>query len=106
MGRVVTKATNPVVLYVSGGNSQVIAYAKNRYRIFGETIDIAVGNCLDRFARIVNLSNAPSPGYNIEQMAKKCVLHSRQHPVEKRISNPSIVLLDPEGISLLKSHML
>lgn len=72
MGRVVTKAQNPVVLYVSGGNSQVIAYAKNRYRIFGETIDIAVGNCLDRFARIVNLSNAPSPGYNIEQMAKKC----------------------------------
>lgn len=29
----------------------------DRYRIFGETIDIAVGNCLDRFARIINLSN-------------------------------------------------
>jgi N6-L-threonylcarbamoyladenine synthase len=26
---------------------------------------------LDRFARIINLSNDPSPGYNIEQMAKK-----------------------------------
>jgi len=49
----------------------VIAYSHNRYRIFGETIDIAVGNCLDRFARIIGLSNAPSPGYNIEQMAKK-----------------------------------
>lgn len=42
-----------------------------RYRIFGETIDIAVGNCLDRFARIIQLSNDPSPGYNIEQAAKK-----------------------------------
>lgn len=42
-----------------------------RYRIFGETIDVAVGNCLDRFARVLNLSNDPSPGYNIEQMAKK-----------------------------------
>jgi N6-L-threonylcarbamoyladenine synthase len=42
-----------------------------RYRIFGETIDIAVGNCLDRFARILNLPNDPAPGYNIEQMAKK-----------------------------------
>lgn len=42
-----------------------------RYRIFGETIDIAVGNMLDRFARILNLSNDPSPGYNIEQEAKK-----------------------------------
>ncbi|KAL6068395.1 putative tRNA N6-adenosine threonylcarbamoyltransferase, variant 2 [Balamuthia mandrillaris] len=71
MGRLVTKAQNPVVLYVSGGNTQVIAYSLKRYRIFGETIDIAVGNCLDRFARIVNLSNDPSPGYNIEQMAKK-----------------------------------
>ena len=88
MGRVVTGADNPVVLYVSGGNTQVISYSlqrfmysqilpdsvidiNSRYRIFGETIDIAVGNCLDRFARIVNLSNDPSPGYNIEQEAKK-----------------------------------
>ncbi|XP_077293661.1 putative tRNA N6-adenosine threonylcarbamoyltransferase Tcs3 [Arctopsyche grandis] len=71
MGRLITKAQNPTVLYVSGGNTQVIAYSKKRYRIFGETIDIAVGNCLDRFARILKLSNDPSPGYNIEQCAKK-----------------------------------
>ena len=50
---------------------QVIAYADRRYRIFGETIDVAVGNCLDRFARVLGLSNDPSPGYNIEQLAKK-----------------------------------
>lgn len=71
MGRLITGAKNPTVLYVSGGNTQVIAYSKKRYRIFGETIDIAVGNCLDRFARIIKLSNDPSPGYNIEQLAKK-----------------------------------
>ena len=71
MGRVVTKSNNPTILYVSGGNTQVIAYSQKRYRIFGETIDIAVGNCLDRFARLCNLSNDPSPGYNIEQAAKK-----------------------------------
>lgn len=71
MGRLITGARNPVVLYVSGGNTQVIAYSQKRYRIFGETIDIAIGNCLDRFARILKLSNDPSPGYNIEQMAKK-----------------------------------
>lgn len=70
MGRLITKAQNPTVLYVSGGNTQVIAYSRKRYRIFGETIDIAVGNCLDRFARVLMLSNYPSPGYNIEQMAK------------------------------------
>lgn len=71
MGRVVTKCHNPVVLYVSGGNTQIIAYSNKRYRIFGETIDIAVGNCLDRFARVLNLSNDPSPGYNIEQLARQ-----------------------------------
>ncbi len=71
MGRAITGAGDPVVLYVSGGNSQVIAYAEQRYRIFGETLDIAVGNCLDRFARTLGISNDPAPGYNIEQLAKQ-----------------------------------
>ena len=51
--------------------AQVIAYADQRYTIFGETVDIAVGNCLDRFARVLGLSNDPAPGYNIEQLAKQ-----------------------------------
>lgn len=74
MGRLITGSDNPTVLYVSGGNTQVIAYSRNRYRIFGETIDIAIGNCLDRFARVLKLSNDPSPGYNIEKLAKELVL--------------------------------
>lgn len=71
MGRLITGSINPTVLYVSGGNTQIIAYSRQRYCIFGETIDIAVGNCLDRFARLLKLSNDPSPGYNVEQLAKK-----------------------------------
>lgn len=71
MGRCVTGVRDPIVLYVSGGNSQVIAYSLGRYRIFGETIDMAVGNMLDRFARLLKLPNDPSPGYNIEQLAKQ-----------------------------------
>lgn len=71
MGRLITKLDDPIVLYVSGGNTQVIAYSLQRYRIFGETIDIAIGNMLDRFARILGLSNDPSPGYNIEKLARK-----------------------------------
>jgi N6-L-threonylcarbamoyladenine synthase len=62
MGRVACGADDPVVLYVSGGNTQVLAYANQRYHIFGETIDIAIGNCLDRFARALKLSNDPAPG--------------------------------------------
>lgn len=71
MGRAITTSPSPTVLYVSGGNTQVIAYTAQRYRIFGEALDIAVGNCLDRFARALKISNDPAPGYNIEQLAKK-----------------------------------
>jgi tRNA A37 threonylcarbamoyltransferase TsaD len=71
MGRSITRADNPVVLYVSGGNTQVIAYSAQRYRIFGETLDIAIGNCIDRFARTLMIPNNPFPGYNVEQLAKK-----------------------------------
>jgi hypothetical protein len=39
----------------SPGDTHVIAYNEGRYRIFGETIDIAVGNCFDRFARVYDL---------------------------------------------------
>jgi N6-L-threonylcarbamoyladenine synthase len=87
MGRVVCGAEDPVVLYVSGGNTQVIAYSARRYRIFGETIDIAVGNCLDRFARVLGLSNDPSPGYNIEQLAKQG--SKRAPPRLQAVSRPT-----------------
>ncbi len=50
---------DPVLLYVSGGNTQVIAYARGRYRVFGETLDIGIGNMLDKFGREVGL---PFPG--------------------------------------------
>ncbi|KAM0686014.1 putative tRNA threonylcarbamoyladenosine biosynthesis protein kae1 [Conglomerata obtusa] len=71
MGRFITGAINPVILYVSGGNTQIISYTNKRYRIFGETLDIAVGNCLDRFARLLDISNNPSGGYNVEILARK-----------------------------------
>ena len=71
MGRAITSASHPTILYVSGGNSQVLAYSPPHYHIFGETLDIAIGNCLDRFARTLRISNDPAPGYNIEQLAKE-----------------------------------
>jgi len=59
IGRGVTDAKDPVLLYVSGGNTQVIAFARGRYRVFGETLDIGIGNMLDKFARECGL---PFPG--------------------------------------------
>ncbi|UCE29952.1 MAG: N(6)-L-threonylcarbamoyladenine synthase Kae1 [Candidatus Bathyarchaeota archaeon] len=55
IGRLVAGAGDPVTLYVSGGNTIVSAFEAGRYRVFGETLDIAVGNCLDVFAREVGL---------------------------------------------------
>ncbi|MBQ6345458.1 MAG: bifunctional N(6)-L-threonylcarbamoyladenine synthase/serine/threonine protein kinase [Methanobrevibacter sp.] len=69
VGKLDTGAINPVSLYVSGGNSQVIAYESGRYRIFGETLDIAVGNCLDHFGRETGLGHPGGPV--IEKLAKK-----------------------------------
>ncbi len=37
---------DPVLLYTSGANTQVIAFSDGRYRVFGETLDIGIGNCL------------------------------------------------------------
>lgn len=69
MGIFVTRAKNPTILYVSGGNTQIIVYRNKKYVIFGETLDIAVGNCIDRLARELKIPNAPSPGYNVEKVA-------------------------------------
>lgn len=39
--------------------------------MLSETVNLELTLGLDRFARIINLSNDPAPGYNIEQLAKK-----------------------------------
>lgn len=51
IARLLTKAKGPIIIYVSGGNTQIIGYASGRYRVFGETMDIAIGNALDTFIR-------------------------------------------------------
>jgi len=68
IGRLSEGAEDPVTLYVSGGNTQVIAFDAGRYRIFGETLDIPVGNCLDVFAREVGLPHPGGP--KVEQLAR------------------------------------
>lgn len=55
IGKLKTRTKDPVTLYVSGGNTMVSAFNFGRYRVFGETLDIALGNCLDVFAREAGL---------------------------------------------------
>lgn len=81
MGRLVTGCRNPTVLYVSGGNTQVIGYSDCRYRILGETLDMAIGNCIDRVARLLQLPNDPAPGYQVEKLAERYEAQYREkHP--------------------------
>jgi N6-L-threonylcarbamoyladenine synthase len=69
IGRMATGAEDPLTLYVSGGNTLVSGYESGRYRIFGETLDIAVGNCLDTFARAAGLEYPGGP--DIERKATR-----------------------------------
>ncbi len=73
IGKLITKARDPVTLYVSGGNTIVAAYEVGRYRIFGETLDIAIGNCLDVFARNAGLRQRKGLvfGAIVEKLAEK-----------------------------------
>ena len=57
------------MLYASGANTQIVGYEAGKYRIFGETLDIGIGNLLDSFAREIGLGFPGGP--KIEQEAKK-----------------------------------
>jgi glycoprotease/Kae1 family metallohydrolase len=58
---------DPVLLYASGANTQIIAYAAGKYRVFGETLDLGIGNFIDKFARSLDLGFPGGP--EIEKLA-------------------------------------
>lgn len=61
IGKLVTNCGDPVVLYVAGGNTMVVALVEKKYRILGETLDIAAGNCLDAFGITAGIGPMPAP---------------------------------------------
>ena len=95
IGKLKTGAQDPVTLYASGGNTMVTAFESGRYRVFGETLDIALGNCLDVFAREAGLKHSKGLplGAAIEQLASKG---------EKLITLPYVV----KGMDLSLSGLL
>ncbi len=67
LGTVLTCASDPLVLLVSGGHTMTLAFSHGRWRVFGETLDITVGQLLDQFGRALGFA---SPcGGRIEQLA-------------------------------------
>lgn len=63
-------AKDPVMLYASGANTQIIAYEAGKYRVFGETLDLGVGNFIDTFARYAGLGFPGGP--KIQKLAEEC----------------------------------
>jgi N6-L-threonylcarbamoyladenine synthase len=64
----ITGAKDPVLLYASGANTQIIAYEAGEYRIFGETLDLGIGNFIDTVARYAGLGFPGGP--KIQELAK------------------------------------
>jgi len=69
IGELFGKVNEGVTLYVSGANTQVISYEGGKYRVFGETLDIGIGNFLDSFARHLGLGFPGGP--KISDLAEK-----------------------------------
>ena len=67
IGKLLTKAKDPILLYASGANTQIIAYEAGKYRVFGETLDQGVGNFIDAFARYIGLGFPGGP--KVEKLA-------------------------------------
>ena len=65
IGKLKTGCKDPVVVYLSGGNTQIIAFTEGRYRIFGETQDIPVGNAMDTLARKIGLKQPYGPNFDL-----------------------------------------
>jgi glycoprotease/Kae1 family metallohydrolase len=68
-GLLFTEAKNPVFVFTSGANTQIIALEGGKFRIFGETLDVGIGNALDKFGREAGLGFPCGP--KIEELAKK-----------------------------------
>ena len=80
IGRNQTDCNDPVLLYVSGGNTQIIARNGGRYRVLGETLDIGIGNMLDKFARTQGMAFPGGP--KIEAKANDWLTTNSQTSLE------------------------
>lgn len=69
IGRFLLGAKDPLTLYVSGGNSQILGYEAGKYRVYGETLDIGIGNAIDKFAREVGIGSPGGP--EVERIARE-----------------------------------
>ena len=73
IGKQCTGSKDPVVLYVSGANTQILSYVEGRYRCFGETQDIGIGNALDKLGRGIGMAFPAGPKIEQESVGGKWI---------------------------------
>jgi universal protein Kae1 len=69
IARVLSGIDDPMLLYASGGNTQVVAHGSGRYRVLGETLDVGIGNFLDKLW--ISLGGTFPGGPALEAEAKR-----------------------------------
>ncbi len=57
LGKYLTGLVHPLVLLVSGGHTALVAFHGSSWKIFGETLDLTLGQLLDQFGRFLGLSS-------------------------------------------------
>ena len=90
-------AKDPVMLYASGANTQVIAYEAGKYRVFGETLDLGVGNFIDTVGRFMGLGFPAGP--KIEKLAF-------EYEEKIRGKNEPRTSADERGLSLMGGELI
>jgi len=67
LGIKLTNLVNPLTLLVSGGHTMILVFYKNKWRVFGETLDITLGQLFDQVGR--NMGFASPCGNKIEELS-------------------------------------
>lgn len=80
IGHLFTKVKNPVYVFVSGANTQIISLEDKFFRVMGESLDVGMGNAFDKFGRDIGLG-FPA-GAKIEELAKKGEYHELPYIVK------------------------
>ena len=69
LGCMLTGASSPLVLLISGGHTMVVSYAAGMWRVLGETLDLTLGQLLDQLGRHVGFASPCGP--RIEEAASR-----------------------------------
>ena len=69
LGCLLTSSTDPVNLLVSGGHTMILGFNSGRWRAFGETLDLTIGQLIDQIGRYAGYSSPA--GATIEKLANE-----------------------------------